>query len=103
MERGKLTQVNQKARYSSQQRLQVVQDLDVFGSEGLFLLNTLLRVTRQGIGSSVCLTFLVVNPEVVMKEFLGPADLSEAQTLCVNEPAEVIVVGEYEHLMLKPL
>ena len=36
---------------------------------------------------------------MVTREFLSPADLSGAQTLCVYKPAEVVVVGEYENLM----
>ena len=39
---------------------------------------------------------------MVIREFLGPADLFGAQTLCVYKPAEVVVVGEYKHLMLRP-
>ena len=79
-----------------------MQDLDVFCSEGLFFSSTLLKVLRQGIGSSVSLALTIIDSEVVAREFLGPADLSGAQTLCLHEPAEVVVVGEYEHLMLRP-
>ena len=78
-----------------------MQNLDVFRSEGLFLLSTLLKVSRQGIGSSVSLALTIVDSEVVTRELLGPADLSGAQTLRVYEPAEVVVVGEYKHLMLR--
>ena len=81
IERGELTRVDQKARYSGQQGLQAVQDLDVFCSKGLFLCSTLLRVLRQGIGSSVSLTLTIIDLEVVAREFLGPADLSEAHSL----------------------
>ena len=76
-----------------------MQDFDVFGAEGVFFLRTLLRVSRQGIGSSVSLALTIVNSEVVMRELLGLADLFGAQTLRVHEPAEVVMVGEYEHLM----
>ena len=79
-----------------------MQDFDVLCSEGLFLFDTSLRVSRQGISSSVSLALTIVDSEVVTREFLGPADLSGAQTLRVHEPAEVVVVGEYEHLMLRP-
>ena len=79
-----------------------MQDFDILGAEGFFLLCTLLRISRQGISSPVSLALTIVNSEVVAKEFLGPADLSGAQTLRLHEPAEVVVVGEYEHLMLGP-
>ena len=77
-----------------------MQNLDVLRLEGFFFLGTLLRVSKQGIGSSVSLALTIVNLEVVTRELLGLADLSGAQTVCVHEPAEVVVVGEYKHLML---
>ena len=79
-----------------------MQDFDVLGAEGFFLLCTPLRVLRQGISSSVSFALMIVDLEVVAREFLGPADLSGAQTLRLHEPTEVVVVGEYKHLMLRP-
>ena len=70
-----------------------MQNLDVLRLEGLFLLSTPLRVSRQGISSSVSIALTIVDLEVVTRELLGPADLSGAQTLCLHEPAEVVVVG----------
>ena len=78
-----------------------MQNFDVLGAEGLFLFNTLLRVSRQGISSSVGLVLTIVNLEVVAREFLGPADLSEAQTLNFHKPMEIIMVGKYKYLMLR--
>ena len=102
VKKGELTwMVRRKARYSGQRRLQAVQDFDVLGAEGLFLFCTSLRVLRQGISSSISLALTIVDSEVVAREFLGPTDLSGAQTLCLHELMEVIVVGEYEHLMLR--
>ena len=92
--------IYQKGRYLGQRGLQTVQNLDVLRSEGVFLLSTPLRVLRQGIGSSVSLVLTIIDLEVVTRELLGPADLSGAQTLRVRELAEVVVVGEYKHLML---
>ena len=80
-----------------------MQNLDVLRLEGLFLLSTPLRVSRQGIGSSVSLALTIVDSEVVTRELLGPADLSRAQTLRVHEPAEVVVVGKHENFMSRAL
>ena len=80
----------------------MVQDLDVLCSEGFFLRSTLLRLSRQGIGSSVSLALTIIDLKVVGGEFLGPADLSGAQTLHFHKPTEVVVVGEYEQLVLRP-
>ena len=78
-----------------------MQNLDVFRLEGLFFLNTPLKVSKQGIGSSVSLALTIVDSKVVTRELLGPADLFGAQTLRVYELVEVVVVGKYEHLMLR--
>ena len=77
-------------------------DLDVLGTEGLFLFCTLLRLSKQGISSSIHLVLMIVYLEVVIREFLGPADFFGVQTLRVYEPAEVVMIGEYKHLMLRP-
>ena len=77
-----------------------MQNLDVLYLKSFFLLSTPLRVLRQGIGSFVSFALTIVDLEVVAKELLGPTNLFRAQTLCVHEPAEVIMVSEYEHLML---
>ena len=76
-----------------QQRLQTVQDVDVLSSESLFLLCTLLKILKQGISSSICLTLIIINSKMITREFLSLADLSRAQTLCFHKPAKVIIVG----------
>ena len=80
-----------------------MQNLDVLCSEGLLLFCTSLKVSRQGISSSVSLTLIIVDSEVVAREFLGPADLSGAQTLRLHEPVEVVVVGKHENFMSRAL
>ena len=52
-----------------------MQNLDVFCSEDLLLLNTSLRVSRQSIGSAVSFVLTIVDLEVVTRELLGSADL----------------------------
>ena len=77
-----------------------MQNFDVLGSESFFLLNTPLRVIKQGIGSSICLALLVIDPEVVTRELLGLANLSGAQTFCLHELSEVVMVGKHKNFML---
>ena len=76
VERRQGTQVDQKARYFGLQKLQAVQDLDVLGEKDLFPFCTLLKVLRQGIGSSDSFALTIVDLEVVTRELLGLADLS---------------------------
>ena len=94
-----MTRVYQKTRYFGQQRLQIVQNLDVLRSEGVFLFSTPLRVSKQGIGSFVCLALTIIDLEVVTREFLSPTDLPGAQTLRVHELSEVVMVGKHGDFM----
>ena len=76
-----------------------MEDLDVLGIQGVFLFCTLLRVSRQGISSSVSFALTIIDSEVVTREFLGPADLPGAQTLRVYELTKVVVVYKAEDLV----
>ena len=80
-----------------------MQDFDVLCSEGVFFLNAPLGVSRQGISSSVSFALTIINSEVVPREFLGPADLPGAQTLCIHELLEVVIVGKHENFMSRAL
>ena len=77
-----------------------MQDLDVLGSKSFFFIYTLLKVLKQGISCSICLALTIIDSKMVTREFLSPVNLFGAQTLCVHELAEVVVVGEYKDPML---
>ena len=81
----------------------MVQNLDVFRSEGVFLLSTPLRVLRQGIGSSVSFALTIIDLEVVTREFLSPAGLSGAHTLRIHESSEFVMVGKHKDFMSRAL
>ena len=78
-----------------------MQDFDVFGLKDLFFFYTPLKVSRQDISSSISFDLMIVNLKAVTGEFLGLADLFEAQTLCIHESAEVIMVNKYKDFMLR--
>ena len=42
----------------------------------------------------------IIDSKMVLKELLGLADLSGAQTLCIHETREVIVVRKDKNLIL---
>ena len=73
----------------------MVENFDILNIEGFFLLNTLLKVTEQYINSFVYLALMIIDPEVVTREFLSLLDLSRAQTLHVHEAMEVVMIDEY--------
>ena len=80
-----------------------MQDFDVLYSEGVFFISNPLRVSKQGISSSVSFALTIIDLEIITKEFLGPADLFRAQTLHIHELSEVVIVGKYEDFMSKAL
>ena len=80
-----------------------MQNFDVLCSKSLFSLSTLLRILRQGTGSSVSLVLTIIDSKVVTREFLSSADLFGAQTLCVHESSEVVMVGKHKDFMSRAL
>ena len=81
----------------------MVQNFDVLCLESVFFLSVPLGILRQGISSFVSFALILIDAEVVTREFLGPADLSGAQTLRVHELSEVVIVGKYEDFMSRAL
>ena len=80
-----------------------MQDFEILCSEGVFFLSVPLGISRQGISSSVSFALTIIDLEVVTRECLGPADLSGAQTLCIHESSEVVIVGKHKDFMLRAL
>ena len=78
-------------------------NFDVLCSEGFFLFSAPLRIPRQGISSSISFALTIINLEIVTREFLDPADLLGAQTLCVHKLLEVIIIGKLDDFMSKVL
>ena len=80
-----------------------MEDFDILCLKVLFLLSTPLRVSIQGISSSVSFSLTIVELEVITREFLGPADLFEAQTLCVYKLSEIVIIGKHKDFILRAL
>ena len=83
--------------------MKAIKDFNVFGLEGFFLFSTLLRVSRQDISNSISLALIIIDLEVVTREFLSLTNLFEAQTLCVYELSEIVIVGKHENFMQRAL
>ncbi len=62
-----------------------------------------LKEARQGISRNISLFLIIIDLEVVSRELLGLADLAEAQTLCIYELTEIVVVDKDEDLMFAAL
>ena len=80
-----------------------MQNFDVLVLKGLFFLCILLGVSRQDVSSFIGFALIIIDLEVVTREFLSPANLFGAQTLRIHEPTEVVVVGKHENFMLRAL
>ena len=76
-----------------------MEDLAILSLELIHLILVSLRKLRQSICSCICFVLAVVDSKIVSGEFLGPADLSKAQTLYIHEAIKVVVVCEDKHLV----
>ncbi len=76
-----------------------MKNLRILISESLFLGLTSLREAKQGISCSISLSLTIIDLEVVSRELLGLSDLTRAQTLCIYELAEVIMVIQDKNLV----
>ena len=65
----------------------------------ILLILTFLEKPWQSICSCICLVLAIINSKIVLKELLGPMDLSGAQTLCIHEMTKVIVVHKNKELI----
>ena len=58
----------------------------ILSLKNFLLALALLRVAEQSISSSISLALVIINAEMVAGQLLGPANLAEAQALCIHEP-----------------
>ena len=77
-----------------------MKDLAILSSELIFLILVSLQKPQQSICSCICFALAVVNLKMVLRELLGPADLSGAQTLRINKATKVVVVCKDKYLVL---
>lgn len=55
---------------------------------------------KQGISSRVYFFLIVINFEVVLRDYLGLADLSKAQTFCIYKMLKIIVIDDDKNSVL---
>ena len=71
----------------------------VLGLKLIFFLNISFKKIKERVYSSICFTLTIIDSKMVIKELLGPANLTKAQTLYVYELLEVIMVSKNEYLV----
>lgn len=52
--------------------------------------------------SSICFLPIVIDLEVVLREFLGPADLSRTQALYLHRMPKVIIIADNKNCVFTP-
>ena len=78
----------------------MMKNLAILSSELSFFILAFLEKPPQSIYSCIHLAQAIIDSEMVLRKLFGPTDLSEAQTFCIHETTEVIVVHKNENLML---
>ncbi len=76
-----------------------MKNLSILISEHFFLSLASLGEARQSISRSISFSLTIIDLEVVLKELLGPADLTRAQAFYIHESTEVIMVSKDENLV----
>ncbi len=77
-----------------------MQDLGVFGLESGFFFSTILKVLWQSFSSSIRVAMIIINPKVILWQFLS---LLKTQAFYVFETLEFVVVYKYKNLMFTAL
>ena len=72
----------------------------ILSLELILLILASLGKPQQSICSRICLALAIINLKVITRELLGPTNLFGAQTLCIYESTEVIMVCKDEDFML---
>ncbi len=76
-----------------------MKNLSIFISKCFFLDLASLWEARQSISCSISFSLTIIDSEVVLRKFLGPADLTRAQAFCIHELTEVIIVSKDKDLV----
>ena len=76
-----------------------MEDWSVFSSKLFFLIKTIIKKARQRVCCSSHLIVIIINLKMVTTELLGLMDLTKAQSLCIHELLEVIMVGKNKDLV----
>lgn len=76
-----------------------MKNLSILILKCFFLSLTFLWEVRQGISCSISLSLTIIDLEVVLKEFLSPADLTKAQAFLIYELTKIVIVNKNEDLV----
>lgn len=87
----------------SQPDLQIMKNFSVFISKHFLLVLTSLRGAKEGVCSRICLSFAIINAEVLSRELLDSTNFSKVETLNIYKLSEVIVISKDKNLIFANL
>ncbi len=80
-----------------------MKNLNIFILERFFLGLASLGEARQNISCSSSFSLSIIDLEELSRELLGLADLTRAQSFCIHESTEVIMVSKNKDLVFTAL
>ncbi len=80
-----------------------MKNLSILISERFFFGLVSLQKARQSISCSISFSLTIIDPEVLSRELLGPADLTRAQAFCIHESTKIVMVSKDEELVFAAL
>lgn len=75
-------------------------NLGIFYSKSFFFNLASLKKVEQSIYIFIGLFLTIINPKIVLRELLSPADLAGAQTLHIYKTITVVIVSKNKALIL---
>ena len=76
-----------------------MKNLNILISEHFFLSLASLWEVKQSISHSISFSLMIINSKVVLRELLGPANLTRALAFYIHELTEVVIVSKNEDLI----
>lgn len=80
-----------------------MKDLDILIFGSFFLSLTSLKEVKQDLSSSISLFLIIINLKVILREFLGPADLAKTHVFYIDKSTKVIMVNKDQQLIFAAL
>lgn len=76
-----------------------MKNISILISQSFFLSLASLEKIKQGISCNISFFFTIIDMKVILKEFLGLADLTKTQVLYIHKLLEVFMISKDENLI----
>ena len=62
-------------------------------------MEALLKKAKDCVCYSICFILIIIDLKIVMKKLLSLIDLTKAQTICIHDLSEIIMVNKNKNLV----